>query len=130
MTRERRSRRCSTSPLVPAGRRDGRGRGAGRGGRGAGGGGGGGRSAAALAAAFQETIVAVTGELLEAARQETGIRTVCLSGGVFQNRRLANRLLRQLGRAGFEPLVNRLVPVNDGGVSYGQAAVAAARLEG
>jgi hydrogenase maturation protein HypF len=89
-----------------------------------------GRSTAALAAAFQETIVAVTGELLEGARQETGIRTVCLSGGVFQNRRLASRLLRQLGRAGFEPLVNRLVPVNDGGVSYGQAAVAAARLEG
>jgi hydrogenase maturation protein HypF len=47
---------------------------------------------------------------------------------VFQNRRLASVLLRRLARDGFEVFVNRLVPVNDGGVSYGQAAVAAARL--
>jgi hydrogenase maturation protein HypF len=53
---------------------------------------------------------------------------VCLSGGVFQNRRLASALLRDLARDGFRVLINRQVPVNDGGVSYGQAAVAAARL--
>jgi hydrogenase maturation protein HypF len=53
---------------------------------------------------------------------------VCLSGGVFQNRRLASSLLRRLARDGFRVFVNRQVPVNDGGVSYGQAAVAAARL--
>ena len=53
---------------------------------------------------------------------------VCLSGGVFQNRRLASDLLRGLAGDGFEVFINRRVPVNDGGVSYGQAAVAAARL--
>jgi len=53
---------------------------------------------------------------------------VCLSGGVFQNRRLASTLLRRLRRDGFEVFINRQVPVNDGGISYGQAAVAAARM--
>jgi len=87
-----------------------------------------GRSVPTLAAAFHETIAAVTEELLEAARNETGVRTVCLSGGVFQNRRLAGTLLQRLERNGFEPFINERVPVNDGGISFGQAAVAAARL--
>ncbi|MCU0478673.1 MAG: carbamoyltransferase HypF [Chloroflexi bacterium] len=81
-----------------------------------------------LAAAFHETIAEVTRELVADARTETGLRTVCLSGGVFQNRRLASALLRRLARDGFEVFINRQVPVNDGGISYGQAAVAAARM--
>jgi hydrogenase maturation protein HypF len=87
-----------------------------------------GRHPGVLAAAFHETIVEVTRELVAAAAAETGLRTVCLSGGVFQNRRLASTLLRRLGRDGFEVFINRRVPVNDGGISYGQAAVAAARM--
>jgi len=87
-----------------------------------------GASAGALAAAFQTTIAVVTRELLSDAHARTGVRTVCLSGGVFQNRRLASGLLRELAADGFEPYINRQVPVNDGGVSYGQAAIAAARL--
>jgi hydrogenase maturation protein HypF len=88
----------------------------------------GGRSKGSLAAAFQATVAEVTREILAGARTSTGIATVCLSGGVFQNRRLASSLLRDLARDGFRVLINRQVPVNDGGVSYGQAAVAAARL--
>ncbi len=80
------------------------------------------------AARFQATIAEVTRELLAEARDQTGVRTVCLSGGVFQNRRLASTLLRDLAADGFEPHISGQVPVNDGGVSYGQAAVAAARL--
>jgi len=87
-----------------------------------------GRPAGPLAAAFHETIAEVTRELVDAARTETGLRVVCLSGGVFQNRRLASTLVRRLGRDGFEVFINRRVPVNDGGISYGQAAVAAARM--
>ena len=87
-----------------------------------------GRTSGDLAAAFQATITEVTREILDGARVLTGIGTVCLSGGVFQNRRLASALLRDLARDGFRVLINRQVPVNDGGVSYGQAAVAAARL--
>ena len=81
-----------------------------------------------LAAAFHETIAEVTREMVAAAADETGLRTVCLSGGVFQNRRLASTLVRRLGRDGFEVFINRRVPVNDGGISYGQAAIAAARM--
>jgi hydrogenase maturation protein HypF len=85
-------------------------------------------STAVLAARFQETVAEVTRELLAEARTATGVRTVCLSGGVFQNRRLASTLLRRLAHDGFEVCINRRVPVNDGGVSYGQAAIGAARL--
>jgi hydrogenase maturation protein HypF len=89
---------------------------------------GGGASPGELAARFQATVSEATRELLADAHARTGVRAVCLSGGVFQNRRLASTLLRQLAADGFEPFINRQVPVNDGGVSYGQAAVAAARL--
>jgi len=87
-----------------------------------------GRSPGILAAAFHETIADVTRELVDGARAATGLRTVCLSGGVFQNRRLASTLVRRLGRDGFDVFINRRVPVNDGGISYGQAAVAAATM--
>jgi hydrogenase maturation protein HypF len=87
-----------------------------------------GRRTATLAAAFQATIAEVTRAMLHDARARTGTRIVCLSGGVFQNRRLASELLAGLARDGFEVVINRRVPVNDGGVSYGQAVVAAARL--
>jgi hydrogenase maturation protein HypF len=81
-----------------------------------------------LAARFQETIAAVTRELVGEIGRETGLRTVALSGGVFQNQWLATTLVRRLAGDGFEVHTNRKVPANDGGISYGQAAVAAARL--
>jgi hydrogenase maturation protein HypF len=83
-----------------------------------------------LAARFQETIAAVTRQLCGDVRVATGLRTVALSGGVFQNQWLATTLVRRLTNDGFEVHTNRLVPANDGGISYGQAAVAAARLAG
>jgi hydrogenase maturation protein HypF len=87
-----------------------------------------GRTNRQLAAGFQAAIADVTRAMLADARTRSGVRTVCLSGGVFQNRRLASDLLRGLAADGFEVFINRQVPVNDGGVSYGQAAVASARL--
>jgi hydrogenase maturation protein HypF len=81
-----------------------------------------------LAARFQETIAAVTRELCAEVRTATGLADVALSGGVFQNQWLATTLVRRLTRDGFEVHVNHKVPANDGGISYGQAAVAAARL--
>jgi hydrogenase maturation protein HypF len=82
----------------------------------------------AIAAAFHATVVGVTEELVDAAVRETGIRTVALSGGVLQNQRIAGALAEGLGRAGLRVLLNERVPANDGGISYGQSAVAAARL--
>jgi hydrogenase maturation protein HypF len=57
-----------------------------------------------------------------------GLSTVVLSGGVFQNRVLLELTIDELKRAGLHPLVPRKLPLGDGGISYGQAAVAAARL--
>jgi hydrogenase maturation protein HypF len=90
----------------------------------------GGVPASTLAARFQETIATVTRELCAAARVATGLEVVCLSGGVFQNAWLSGTLLRRLTRDGFTVHVNQRVPVNDGGISYGQAAVAAATMAG
>ncbi|MDP4510060.1 Kae1-like domain-containing protein [Nonomuraea turcica] len=81
-----------------------------------------------IGAAFHATIAAVTVLLCERAAAEHDVTQVCLSGGVFQNRLLATDVLARLAAAGFEPYIGERVPVNDGGVSYGQAAVAAARL--
>lgn len=57
-----------------------------------------------------------------------GIDTVVLSGGVFMNRLLLQLLTRELQNAGLAVLVPHTVPVNDGCIAYGQAAVAHARL--
>lgn len=57
-----------------------------------------------------------------------GIDTVALSGGVFMNRLLLQLLTRKLKDAGLTVLVPHTVPVNDGCIAYGQAAVARARL--
>ena len=83
-----------------------------------------------LAARFQETVAAVTRQLCGDVRATTSLATVSLSGGVFQNQWLATTLVRRLTRDGFEVHTNQRVPANDGGISYGQAAVAAARLAG
>lgn len=57
-----------------------------------------------------------------------GIDTFALSGGVFMNRLLLQLLTRELKSAGFTVLVPHTVPVNDGCIAYGQAAVARTRL--
>jgi hydrogenase maturation protein HypF len=82
-----------------------------------------GRARAEIAAAFHESIAAAAAE----ACAETGSpRTVVLSGGTFQNIRLLSSTRRRLEEHGFHVLTHRRVPPNDGGISYGQAAVAAA----
>ena len=57
-----------------------------------------------------------------------GLDTVALSGGVFMNRLLLQLLTRELKSAGLTVLIPHTVPVNDGCIAYGQAAVASARL--
>jgi len=63
------------------------------------------------------------------ARESTGITQVALSGGCMHNRRLARLLRSGLEEEGFQVLEPRQVSPGDGGLSYGQAAVAAAILE-
>jgi hydrogenase maturation protein HypF len=57
-------------------------------------------------------------------RDKTGIKQVALSGGVFQNRLLARKIESELFTEGFEVLIHRQVPCNDGGISLGQAVIA------
>ena len=81
--------------------------------------------AAVLSAKFHNTLAEVLLEMAGAAREQTGLETVALSGGVFCNRYLVNRLIGRLKQAGFALLWNRDVPANDGGIALGQAAIAA-----
>ncbi|GHC89763.1 Kae1-like domain-containing protein [Streptomyces flavofungini] len=81
-----------------------------------------------LAAAFHSALAAVTAELVARAVEDGAPRTVCLGGGCFVNVPLLTQVRRRLRAQGLRVLVGRAVPVGDGGISYGQAAVAAARL--
>lgn len=60
----------------------------------------------------------------------TGVRTAALSGGVFMNRLLLEGISAELEHAGLTVLTPRDLPCNDGGIAYGQAAVARAQLNG
>jgi hydrogenase maturation protein HypF len=82
-----------------------------------------------LAAAFHETLAEAVLEGCRLARARSDLATVALSGGCFQNARLTRRCRALLEAAGFEVLIHRRVPPNDGGLSLGQAAVAAHRLQ-
>jgi hydrogenase maturation protein HypF len=86
-------------------------------------------AAAVLSARFHNTLAEALLEMAKAAREKTKLETVALSGGVFCNRYLANRLVKRLRQAGFAVLCNRDVPANDGGIALGQAAIAASILE-
>ena len=81
-----------------------------------------------IAMRFHRGFARATARACLAAAVQYEVRTVVLSGGVFQNRRLLELTTSALRRAGVRVLVPRDVPPNDGGVSFGQAAVAAARM--
>jgi len=63
-------------------------------------------------------------------REHTGLSTVALSGGVFQNMLLLERTIDRLEAQGFRVLRHRQVPPNDGGISLGQAVIASRKARG
>ncbi len=79
-----------------------------------------------VASRLHAAVAAATVSGCERAASQRGLDTVVLSGGVFQNRRLLEATERGLRRAGLRVLVPEALPPNDGGISYGQAAIAAA----
>jgi hydrogenase maturation protein HypF len=83
-----------------------------------------------MAARFHTALALVTVEACTRAAASHGTEIVVLSGGVFQNRRLLEAVSAGLHRAGLRVLVPERLPANDGGISYGQAAVAARRIAG
>lgn len=82
-----------------------------------------------ISAKFHNTVIAATVQCVQRISDKTGITDVVLSGGVFENQYILLGLIRKLSAAGLKVYHNRRVPINDGGVSLGQAAVAAARME-
>ncbi|TYB70448.1 carbamoyltransferase HypF [Nonomuraea sp. PA05] len=80
-----------------------------------------------IAGRFHNGVAAAITRTCVALRQSTGLTAVALSGGVFQNALLLDRTVQRLRAAGFRVLKHVRVPPNDGGLSLGQAAVAAAR---
>ena len=81
-------------------------------------------SSGMMAARFHNALV----RAIVATAQEIGEERVALTGGCFQNRLLVERTAQRLRAAGFEVLLHRQVPPNDGGISLGQIAVAAAQF--
>ncbi len=80
---------------------------------------------ALVAARFHDSLGLAAAEAAGRLATARRLRTVALSGGVFQNARLTASVEDELIRRGFEVLVHALVPPNDGGISVGQAAIGA-----
>jgi hydrogenase maturation protein HypF len=88
-----------------------------------------GAGVATLAARFHESVALACSTLAETLCAARELDTVVLSGGCFQNVRLLEGMCERLESAGLRVLVPRVLGANDGAVSYGQAVVAAARME-
>jgi len=86
-------------------------------------------SKARMAARFHAGVANGFTRAAAAARAATSISTVALSGGVMHNRRLARLLRMKLEAEGFRVYQHRRISPGDGGLSYGQAAAAAAKLK-
>ncbi|UCH81444.1 MAG: carbamoyltransferase HypF [Nitrospiraceae bacterium] len=82
-----------------------------------------------ISAKFHNTIATIALEISLFIRDLNGINSVCLSGGVFQNIFLLDRLYKKLKDNGFNVYTHHRVPTNDGGIALGQAVIANALIE-
>ena len=83
---------------------------------------------ATMSQRFHNGLVEQFAKIARLLRQSEQLNRVCLSGGTFQNLYLLERLTRRLRAEGFEVFTHSEVPASDGGLSLGQALVAAHRL--
>ncbi|MDQ3931330.1 MAG: carbamoyltransferase HypF, partial [Actinomycetota bacterium] len=81
--------------------------------------------AAVIPAGFHTSLAEGAATMADELCRRHGLDTVALSGGVFQNVRLTDLLAKGLRAAGLRTLTHERVPANDGGISVGQAAIAA-----
>jgi hydrogenase maturation protein HypF len=79
---------------------------------------------AVIAARFHHGVAHAVVRTCHLVRDRTGVDTVALSGGVFQNMLLLEGCVAGLETAGFRVLTHSRVPANDGGISLGQAVIA------
>jgi hydrogenase maturation protein HypF len=89
-----------------------------------------GTAPAVISARFHLTLVRLFTDLCDHLRRDTGLTRVVLSGGVFQNAILLGGLVRALEDKKFNVYTHKQVPTNDGGLSLGQAIIAAAMTTG
>ncbi|MEQ1761837.1 MAG: carbamoyltransferase HypF [Pyrinomonadaceae bacterium] len=85
-----------------------------------------------IAARFHKGLAKIIVQMVEKLSKyetgEVGTKSVALSGGVWQNKVLLEEVIRRLHEKEFSVLTHRKVPTNDGGLSLGQATIAAAKL--
>jgi hydrogenase maturation protein HypF len=89
---------------------------------------GAGQDPAVVASRFHNGLATATARACALLAEREGLDLVVLSGGVFQNQRLLASTTERLERLRLRVLTPRQLPTGDGGISYGQAAVAAARI--
>jgi len=87
-----------------------------------------GTSSNVIAARFHNGVAGLITQACLRLRDRHGLSDVALSGGVFQNLLLLHAAVAQLEDHGFRVLVHSRVPCNDGGISLGQAVIAAATI--
>jgi len=79
-----------------------------------------------IAARFHRTIIAAVYELAMQLCCKHEVESIVLCGGAFQNKLLLETLAADFQQAGYKVLIAEQLPINDGGLSLGQAAIAAA----
>jgi hydrogenase maturation protein HypF len=83
---------------------------------------------ALMAAKFHQGLAIAIANMVAEFHQSCEFNQVALSGGVFQNQLLRKGVSDRLNKMGLEVLTHSKVPPNDGGLSLGQVAIAAARM--
>lgn len=87
-----------------------------------------GERAEVLALRVHDAIARMAAEVASTIARVRGITTVALGGGIFMNRLLFEQTRSLLEAESLQVIVPQRIPINDGGIAYGQAAVARARL--
>jgi hydrogenase maturation protein HypF len=80
-----------------------------------------------ISAKFHNTMAEIILDVCAKIREESGLNITALSGGVFQNMLLLEKSVKKLEDKGFKVITHSKVPANDGGISLGQAVIAARR---
>ncbi|MGQ0764658.1 MAG: carbamoyltransferase HypF [Gemmatimonadota bacterium] len=88
-----------------------------------------GRACGTVSMRFHNWVAEAVLTMVERISDETGLRLIALTGGVFQNALLEALTSEKLAARGFGILRHRTVPCNDGGLALGQAVVAASRMK-
>ncbi len=80
-----------------------------------------------ISAKFHNSVISVIFAGVNSIKAKYGLDKVVLSGGVFQNKYVSEKIEKKLTKAGFDVFTQNMIPCNDGGIALGQMAIAAKR---